>query len=296
MDVVKYAAVDIGSSAIRLLIKYIVRDGGEWILKKYPLIRVPVRLGADVFSTGKISDENIYNVELTVKAFKYLMWVHKVKKYRVCATSAMRDAANGRQIVDTILEKTGVNIDIISGSEEADIIFSYEFSRCLDSQKNYVYIDVGGGSTEFIIFSKGKRIISKSFQLGTLRFVDGNMDRKVWDDVKEWLKGNTRTMEDIIFIGSGGNITKLYKMLAGKQQDRILDWSDMKKFYTYLKSMTYQEKVLRLELHKDRADVIVPATKIYVKTMKWAKSKKMIVPKIGLSDGIISKLCEQDRR
>ncbi len=292
MNIVKYAAIDIGSNAIRLLINDVIEDGKKVIFKKYSLTRVPIRLGKDVFTLGSISDENIHNLKLTMKAFDYLMQVHRVKKYRICATSAMRDASNGEQVVDIILKKTGMKIEIINGYEEADTIFSTELSEYIDSCKNYIYIDVGGGSTEFTVFSKGRRIISKSFQLGTLRFINGVIDEQIWQQVKEWIKENTRGVEGITFIGSGGNINKLYKMLMGKQQNRVLDWNDMKKYYTYLKSMTCEQRILELELHKDRAEVIVPATKIYIKAMRWAKSKKMIVPKTGLPDGIIRKLYE----
>lgn len=291
MDIKKYAAIDIGSNAIRLLISnVIIKNGLDPQFKKSSLVRVPIRLGADSFVKGEISKENIKRMVDAMNAFKLLMQVHGVEKYRACATSAMRDARNGEDVVDEIFLKSGVKIDVIDGKTEATIIFSTDLSAIIREDLSYLYVDVGGGSTEFTLFSKGKIINAKSFKLGTVRLLDkSNKKKEEWKAIEKWVKSNTKGMKRITLIGSGGNINKIYKM-SGKAPGKSLSYIYLNAHYKFLKQMTYDERVTELGLNPDRADVIIPATKIYLNAMKWSGANKVIVPKIGLSDGIIKTL------
>ena len=225
-----------------------------------------------------------------MNAFKLLMKVHKVEKYRACATSAMREASNGKEIVNEILEKTAVKIDLINGKIEAEIIFSTDLTDLIDDNQSYLYVDVGGGSTECSVFSNGEIINSKSFKLGTVRLLNKSTDNKEkWKSMEKWIKKNTEDLKRLSLIGSGGNINKIYKM-SGKMPGKALSLIYLNAQYKFLKQMTYEERVSELGLNPDRADVIIPATKIYLNAMKWSDSNKIYVPKIGLSDGIIKTL------
>ena len=291
MDIKNYAAIDIGSNAIRLLISnIIIRKGKDPQFKKSSLVRVPIRLGADSFVKGFISEENKERMINAMKAFQLLMQVHGVEKYRACATSAMRDASNGEDIVNEVLDKTGVQIDVIDGKTEAEIIFSTDISEIIKEDHSYLYVDVGGGSTEFTVFSNGKIINAKSFKMGTVRLLN-KLDKKKaeWKEIEKWIKRNTKGIKRITLIGSGGNINKIYKM-SGKAPGKSLSYIYMNAHYKFLKQMSYAERVTELDLNPDRADVIIPATKIYLNAMKWSGANKVIVPKIGLSDGIIKTL------
>lgn len=288
----KYAAIDIGSNAVRLLIADIIEndENDKVKFKKSALVRVPIRLGEDTFGVGEISEKNIMRLTDAMNAFQLLMSVHKVEKYKACATSAMRDAANGEYVIDRILKKSGIKIDIIDGEIEAQIIAATDLGELLDNSKSYLYVDVGGGSTEMTIYKKGEIANSKSFKVGTVRMLnqkDALSD--IWDEMKEWVKHNTKGIKNISLIGSGGNINKIYKM-SGRTDGSPLSFIYMKANYKYLKAMTYDERISELNLNQDRADVIIPATKIYVSAMKWSDAKKIYVPKIGLSDGIVKSL------
>jgi exopolyphosphatase/guanosine-5'-triphosphate,3'-diphosphate pyrophosphatase len=291
LNIRKFGAIDIGSNAIRLLITNIIsKKGEETQFKKSALVRVPIRLGADTFINGKISDINKERMIDAMNAFKLLMKVHKVEKYRACATSAMREASNGKEIVNEILEKTAVKIDLINGKTEAEIIFSTDLTDLIDDNQSYLYVDVGGGSTECIVFSNGEVINSKSFKLGTVRLLNKSTDNKEkWKSMEKWIKKNTEDLKRLSLIGSGGNINKIYKM-SGKMPGKALSLIYLNAQYKFLKQMTYEERVSELGLNPDRADVIIPATKIYLNAMKWSDSNKIYVPKIGLSDGIIKTL------
>ena len=283
----KYAAIDIGSNAMRLLVANIIEEKGkETHFSKSALVRLPIRLGQDAFTVGDISDENIDRMVDAMKAFKLLMKVHKVEKYVALATSAMRESSNGQEVIDIINEKADIKIDIIDGKTEAAIIASTDLHYLLKTEQTYLYVDVGGGSTEFSLFSEGKMIASKSFNIGTVRLLNDMVNDLVWLEIEKWIKTYCEEFETVTLIGSGGNINKLFKM-SGKQQDKPLSYTYVLKRYNFLNSLTYEQRISELGLNPDRADVIVLATKIYLNAMKWSNAKKIYVPKIGLSDGII---------
>jgi len=292
LEIKKYGAIDIGSNAIRLLVaNIIIKEDNDVQFKKSSLVRVPIRLGADSFVKGIISDENIVRMIDAMEAFKLLMKVHNVERYKACATSAMREAKNGTEVVNQIFNKTGVQIDIIGGKEEAAIISSTDLNQLISKDNAYLYVDVGGGSTEFTIFSGGKITTSKSFKMGTVRLLNNkkSVNKEIFADVEKWIKKNTKDLKKIALIGSGGNINKLFKM-SGRTEGKPISYIYLNAQYQFLKKMTYQQRVSELSLNPDRADVIIPATKIYLSAMKWSGASKIYVPKIGLSDGIIKSL------
>jgi exopolyphosphatase/guanosine-5'-triphosphate,3'-diphosphate pyrophosphatase len=221
-----------------------------------------------------------------MKAFKLLMNIHKVERYKACATSAMREADNNTEIVEIIQQQADVKIDIIEGKKEAAIIASSDLKDYISTDKTYLYVDVGGGSTEFSIFDNGKIIASKSFKNGTVRMLHNMVNEVVWTEIEKWIKIQVEPFDSITMIGSGGNINKLFKM-TGKQQDKPLSYLNLNALYTMLNNMTYEQRISELALNPDRADVIIPATKIYLNAMKWSGARHLYVPKIGLSDGIV---------
>ncbi|MEQ3690517.1 MAG: exopolyphosphatase [Flavobacterium sp.] len=283
----KYAAIDIGSNAMRLLVTNIVEQKGQSTqFNKSSLVRVPIRLGQDAFTVGEISDENIQRMVDAMKAFSLLMKVHKVEKYKACATSAMREAYNGSDIVALIKKKTDIKIDIIDGRKEAAIISSSDLKQFINSDKTYLYVDVGGGSTEFSIFSEGKIVASKSFKNGTVRLLNNMVSEIVWVEIEKWIKNAVAPYEEVTLIGSGGNINKLFK-LSEKHQSKPLSYVYLNAQFQKLSTMTYEQRITELGLNPDRADVIIPATRIYLNAMKWSGARQIYVPKIGLSDGIV---------
>jgi len=286
MKIKKYAAIDIGSNAVRLLVSNVIETKKKTKFKKVSLIRVPIRLGADVFVKGDISQHNIDRLIDTMKAFKSLMKAHEIEKYMAVATSAMREAKNGKEVAKIIEKQSHVNIQIIDGAKEASLIAATDLSDLLSQNKNYLYVDVGGGSTEFSIFINGLKSLSKSFKLGTVRLLNNTVDKTVWDEAKKWVKNNTKKLDRVYLIGSGGNINKLFKM-AGKIPGAPLSKIYLEAQYKFLKSMSYNQRIDELDLNPDRADVIIPATKIYKNAMTWSGADKIYVPKIGLADGII---------
>ena len=292
LEIKKYGAIDIGSNAIRLLVSnVIVRENAEPQFKKSSLVRVPIRLGADAFVSGIISDENVTRMIDAMQAFKLLMKVHHVEKYKACATSAMRESKNGKEVIAKIKEETGVDIDIIGGKEEAAIISFTDLNTLIEGDNSYLYVDVGGGSTEFTIFSGGKIITSKSFKMGTVRLLNNKKSENkiIFANVEKWIKKNTKDLKRLSLIGSGGNINKLFKM-SGRTEGKPISYIYLNAQYQFLKKMSYQDRISELSLNPDRADVIIPATKIYLSAMKWSGARKIYVPKIGLSDGIIKSL------
>jgi exopolyphosphatase / guanosine-5'-triphosphate,3'-diphosphate pyrophosphatase len=290
LSIKKYGAIDIGSNAVRLLISIIIEENGKPTrFKKSSLVRVPIRLGADVFLHKAISNENIERLHDTILAFKLLMKSHKVIRYKACATSAMREANNGREVAETIFEHSKIDIDIIDGEEEAIIIAATDIKDYIDKDRNYLYVDVGGGSTEFSIIHRGKKVMSKSFKIGTVRLLNDIVKKKAWVNLEEWIKANTKDYEKVDVIGSGGNINKIFK-ISGKAIGKPLTYFYLSSYYKKLKSYTYEQRITELNLNQDRADVIIPATRIYLSAMKWSKAKHIYVPKIGLSDGIIKSL------
>ena len=271
MELSKYAAIDIGSNAVRLLICNVIETDTEVYFKKSQLTRVPVRLGIESFIDGKIS-----------KATANRLVVH----YKGCATSAMRDASNGEELIAQIKKEAKIDIDIISGKLEAEIIFATHIEAIIEGIDDFLYVDVGGGSTELTLFHKGKLIVSKSFNIGTLRVLQNMVSDKDWSKMSEWLVSNTSSYKNISIIGSGGNINKMFKM-SMKEMGKPLDFKYLTKQFNTINAMSYEDRMIELDLNPDRADVIIPALQIYLNVMKWSKIDSVYVPKIGLSDGII---------
>ena len=293
LNIEKYAAIDIGSNAIRLLIMTVTEYGNNPPhFKKTSLVRVPIRLGADVFLDGKISDKNYLRMVDAMTAFNLLMKNHNVVRYRACATSAMREASNGEAIAEKLKDESGISIELIDGSVEAELIASTDLQDLIESDKTFLYVDVGGGSTEFTIFSNGENITSKSFKLGTVRILNDMVRESMWDEVEEWIKENTRKYEKVSLIGSGGNINSIYSS-SGKKLGKPLSYFFLSDYYEKLKSYTYHERIYELQMNADRADVIIPATRIYLSAMKWSRAKNIYVPKIGLADGMIKTMYNQ---
>ena len=283
----KYAAIDIGSNAMRLLISNVVeQEDKEPQFNKSSLVRVPIRLGQDAFTVGEISAENIERMVDAMKAFNLLMKVHKVEKYKAFATSAMREAYNAKEVVELIKKKADIKIEIIDGKKEAAIIASTDLHHLLKTDLTYLFVDVGGGSTEFTLFSNGKMVNSRSFKAGTVRLLNNMVHDVVWDEIEKWIKTNTKDYEEVTLIGSGGNINKLFKM-SGKKQEKPLSYIYVNSQYAFLNSLTYEQRITELGLNSDRADVIIHATRIYLNAMKWSGARQIYVPKIGLSDGIV---------
>lgn len=290
LSIKKYAAIDIGSNAVRLLISNVIEEKGKPVVfKKNSLVRVPIRLGADVFIKGKISKENTLRMLDTMLAFKLLMKSHKVAKYKACATSAMRESNNGSEVVNAILEHSGLSIDIIGGEEEAAIIAATDLNKFIDPEKIYLYVDVGGGSTEFSVIRNGEQIASRSFKIGTVRLLNDMVKKEAWSELNQWIDENTNQYEKISVIGSGGNINKIFKV-SGKAIGKPLTYFYLTTYYNTLQSYSYEERITELALNQDRADVIIPAMRIYLSAMKWSGAKHIYVPKIGLADGIIKSI------
>lgn len=292
-NLLKFAAIDIGSNAVRLLFCNVYNQpNGETVFKKSSLIRVPIRLGEDAFTNQVISPQKEEQLVKTMKAFKYLIEVAEVISYRACATSAMREAGNSQSLVDRILMESGIKVEVIEGQKEAEIIYSNHTAELINSKKTYLYIDVGGGSTELTLFSNGKIVASRSFNIGTIRLLKGMVTKETWADMKDWIVEATARYDNISGIGSGGNINKLVG-LARKKDDRQISYSKLKELYSSLSLYTVEERITLMGMNPDRADVIIPATEIFITVMKTANIQKIVVPQIGLSDGIIHLLHEK---
>ena len=289
----RYAAIDIGSNAIRLLIADIKQNGNLVSFKKNTLIRVPVRLGDDAFLDKKISAKKIEELLKTMVAFRNLIDVYKVSDYMACATSAMREASNGSSIVSLIKSEAGINLEIVEGQREANIIYASHIEESLDRKKNYLYIDVGGGSTELSVFSKGEMIASCSFNLGGIRILDNQDKDETWAEMKEWVKHQAQSNKNLSGIGTGGNINRLFRM-ADQKDGTAITFIKLKSIYDYLNSFSLKDRINVLGLNQDRADVIIPATEIYLSVMKWGGVKQIFVPRVGLVDGIIQILIDKN--
>ena len=287
----KFGAIDIGSNAVRMLITNVFESETGPVFKKSSLVRVPIRLGEDVFTNGFISEEKQKKMVQTMGAFKLLLDVHGVVSYRACATSAMRNASNGEELAEQIAEVAGIDIEIIQGRKEADIIFSNHFEERLLKDRSYLYIDVGGGSTELTVFSNKKPVASRSFRIGTIRLLSGKVEPEYWDKLLNWVEKHTDGLDNLDAIGSGGNINKLYKMaeIPGRKP---MSYKKLKDLHHLLRDLTYEQRISQLGLNPDRADVIIPACEIFRAVLKRAKIKHIIVPEFGLSDGITRLLYE----
>lgn len=294
-----YAAIDIGSNAARLLVKHLDKDdNGDPNFTKDILLRVPLRLGFDVFKLGRISEKKEKNMIRLMKVYNNLMKIYEVDKYRACATSAMRDAKNGADIIKKIKKETGLEIEIIDGQEEAQMVYNNHIECMEDRNGNYMYVDVGGGSTEINLLSQGQLVCSRSYNIGTVRILNGAATEVEWQRLRNDMAQVANDYKDTNIIGSGGNINKLYRMLDDKQKDKKqmrMPIDELKKLHESLKALSVEERIEKFKLKPDRADVIVPAGDIFLTIASIINAKYIYVPVIGLADGIIDSLYAQDR-
>lgn len=289
MKLLKFAAIDIGTNAIRLLFSNIIENGQSVIIKKSSIIRVPIRLGTDVFIKGEIGSVLQGKLIDAMIAFKHLIKVHDVVKYKACATSAMREAKNGRPIAKLVKDKTGIQIHIIDGKTEAEIIYHNRVVEMLDSDTPYLYVDIGGGSTEITLFKDNLALTSHSFNIGTIRLLNELVKEKEITYLKSWLKKIKDSYSGLKIIGSGGNINKLLK-ISRQKEGKSLPVITLRNVYSEIKNLSYEDRIKILGLNPDRADVIIPASDLLFKIVKWSGTKEIIVPKVGIADGIIRQL------
>ena len=289
MKIKKYAAIDIGSNAVRILVTNVVSYKKKTVFLKNALVRVPIRLGQDAFTSGKISDKNIKRMIKSMKAFKLLMEVHGVKDYLAFATSALRDAENGPYLVEKVLKKSGIKIEIIDGKKEAKIISNTNVFDTINKEKTFLYVDIGGGSTEFSILINGKRNQSKSFKIGTVRLLNSKVEQITLDEAEAWVRRHTLMHEKIYLLGTGGNINKLHN-IANINDNSPISYLTLNALYNQLDALTYEERIVNLGLNPDRSDVILLAAKLFIKILNWSGAKDIYVPKVGLSDGMIREL------
>jgi len=293
LKIKKYAAIDVGSNAIRLLIMNIIeRKGKEPLFTKNSIIRAPIRLGSDSFVDGEISPKKKERMIDSIKAFQLLMKVHNVDRYLAYATSALREANNGLQITAEIRKKTGVKIEIIDGHREAKIIASNDLYKVVKPDQNYLFVDVGGGSTELTVYSQGQIVASKSFKIGTVRLLKKMVDKSVWNSYKHWIIKHTTGYEKMSVLGSGGTINSLFK-LSGNSAGEPLSYDFIKDKYKTFHSMSPKQMMVDFSFNADRADVIEQATRIYLMGMKHSNSSQIHVPKVGLADGMVKLLYKE---
>ncbi|MEY4892664.1 MAG: hypothetical protein RIQ34_1276 [Bacteroidota bacterium] len=286
------AAIDIGSNAARLLICEVTRIGKDSRVDRLNFLRIPLRLGFDVFEKGLIGNRRKRMLLETMEAFAQLIRIHEVDHYIACATSAMRDAENAKEIINEIRQQTGIGIDVISGELEAEIIYENHVAEILDPNQSYLYIDVGGGSTELTFYHRSEVVFQRSFNIGTIRFLTEHLDDSIWQEMKKFLREFGKEYKNVTAIGSGGNINKLVSLVNGKSS-KILSQQTIRDMHKELEALSVEERMHRYGLKRDRADVIVPALLIYNYIMKWAEIEEIYVPKIGLADGLIRHLQDQ---
>jgi exopolyphosphatase/guanosine-5'-triphosphate,3'-diphosphate pyrophosphatase len=292
----RLAAIDIGSNAARLLISEVSVSVNEPkpVFNKLNLIRVPLRLGFDVFENRTISPEKEEMIMNTLKSYQYLLRVYEVDHYKACATSAMRDASNSDEIISKVREKTGINIEILSGDEEAMVIYENHIAENMDKEHSYLYIDVGGGSTELTMFSNNQVIFKQSFDIGTIRLLKNQVQESHWMKMKDFIRDKTRVPKDIVAIGTGGNINKVFS-ISKKKDGKPLHLDLLKDYCREFGSFNVTDRMRMYNLREDRADVIVPALQIFINVMRWADINEIYVPKIGLADGLIQHLYQELR-
>ena len=289
----RLAAIDIGSNAARLLISEVTpQTDGSAKFNKIDLIRVPLRLGFDVFEKGEISKQKTDMIMETMVAYKHLLNVYQVKHLKACATSAMRDASNAKEIIEKVKAATGIVIEVISGSDEASYIYENHIAENLDKEHSYLYIDVGGGSTELTFFSNNKLVFKDSFNIGTIRILKNMVTEKIWDEMKDTVKEKIKGHKEVTAIGSGGNINKIFS-LSKRKEDKSLPLELLRDYYKELSNVSVADRISIYKLKEDRADVIVPALQIYINVMRWANSTEIYVPRIGLADGLVQHLYEE---
>ena len=289
----RLAAIDIGSNAARLLISDVIRgiqDKPEFV--KTALVRVPLRLGFDVFEKGEISAAKVEKILKTIKSYKLLLDVYEVKHLKACATSAMRDAVNAPEIIKKVKAETGIQINIISGQEEASFIYENHIADNMTTDESYLYIDVGGGSTELTFFSDGKLIFKESFNIGTIRLLKNQVTEAQWDEMKEFIRQKTKGYHHVTAIGSGGNINKIFS-ISKRKEGKPLSLELLRDYYKEFSTLSLAQRMSVYKLREDRADVIVPALLIYINVMRWTDAQDIFVPKIGLADGLIHTLYEE---
>ena len=294
MQTIYFGAIDIGSNAARLLIASVNIGEPKPKLRKAILLRVPLRLGEDVFSTGRVSEARVKKFTRMMKAYKHLLAIYEVENYMVCATSAMREATNGAKVAETIRKKTGMKIEIISGGDEAKIVYDSKIADELMPDKTYMYVDVGGGSTEISIMEHGKKTKSKSFGIGTLRLLAGKVSHKEWAAMDKWLTDahDDAHGKNIEIIGMGGNINKLYRLANPSKGEKLLP-DTLQNLYDKLKNLTPDERMIKYDMRPDRADVIIPASEIFLFVCEKANISAINVPTVGLVDGIVHVLYEK---
>ena len=287
--ILKFAAIDIGSNAVRLLLARVIIDDKQPFCRKESLIRIPLRLGEDAFTQGRISDVKIEQLIQTLIGFKHLITVYDPIDVMVCATSAMREAENGEDILAAIQQHSGILCQIIDGKTEADIIYANHFEQYLTTDGSYLYIDVGGGSTELSLLSRGRCVVSQSFDIGTVRMLQGLVEDKTWKFMQKWIKKACADVRPITAIGSGGNINKVRKLAGSTKSkaNRTISYKKLMQVRRTLRAYTFEERVLKLAMRPDRADVIMPACEIYLSVMRWGNIAAMYVPQIGLVDGMV---------
>jgi exopolyphosphatase / guanosine-5'-triphosphate,3'-diphosphate pyrophosphatase len=289
----RLAAIDIGSNAARLLISEVmIRNNGEPEFLKLNLVRVPLRLGFDVFESGQISPEKTEMILQTIKAYKHLLRAYDVKHVKACATSAMRDASNAAEIIKKVKSDTGIEIEVLTGDLEAGMIYENHIAENMSKEESYLYIDVGGGSTELTFFNDGKLMYKRSFNIGTIRLLKNMVKEEQWDEMKNEIKSSTKQLKHITAIGSGGNINKVFS-LSKRKDGKPLHVDTLRDYYKELSNFSVEERMHIYRLREDRADVIVPALSIYINVMRWADCQEIYVPKIGLVDGLIHHLYSQ---
>ena len=282
----RFAAVDIGSNAVRLLLSGVFENGDSPTFRKMSLVRMPIRLGDDAFTQKHISENKVSQLVKTMVGFNHLIDSFQPLDFMACATAAMREAENGPQIREQILNESGIDLEIINGKKEAQIIFENKSSDMFGGNNAYLYADIGGGSTEITLFCEGRIITSESFNIGTIRILEGLVTKAYWKKMKQWLKNYTTPYSSIAAIGSGGNINKVFR-LANSKTGKPLSDNKMMKVRRFLKCFTVEQRIRELGLRPDRADVIIPALDIYLKIMKWSGISRIYVPQIGLADGIV---------
>lgn len=285
----KIAAIDIGSNAVRMLICYVISSEDEHVFQKNSYLRLPLRLGEDTFKNGVISNQKITLLTNAILSFKYIMKVHGVKDYQIYATSALRESKNSKEVISIVKKKTGLNIELITGLKEAKIISKGNSLEQIDFNKTFIYVDVGGGSTELSILRKGEEKISKSFKIGTVRLLNNLVDDSILLEIKHWLKSNIDSDDKIKLFATGGNINKIQSM-TGSKSGKPISYLSIKDLSNILIEFNYQERMVKFDLNPDRADVIIPALKIFRSTMEFVKANKIFVPKVGLVDGMINEI------
>jgi len=289
----KLAAIDIGSNAARLLITEVTNGiNNKPVFTKMNLIRVPLRLGFDVFENSVISAGKTDMLMQTMIAYQHLMKAYQVEAVKACATSAMRDASNANDIIRQVKERTGINIEVISGDMEANLVYENHVAENMDKDHSYMYIDVGGGSTELSFFSNGILVFKKSYNIGTIRLLKNKVTEAEWDEMKDAIKSVTKGHKEVVAIGSGGNINKIFS-LSKKKDGKPLPLELLRDYYRELEATSLEDRILKYNLREDRADVIVPALQIYINAMRWANAEQIFIPKIGLADGLIQHLWEE---